>query len=70
MPTVEVSTWGDAIFLSLTNALNSFLAAIPLIIGALVIIVIGWIIAGILARHRDRPAAPCRRGPALRRAWR
>jgi len=50
MPTVEVSTWGDAIFLSLTNALNSFLAAIPLIIGALVIIIIGWIIAGILAR--------------------
>lgn len=50
MPTVEVSTWGDAIFLSLTNALNSFLAAIPLIIGALVIIVIGWIIAGIVAR--------------------
>ena len=50
MPTVQVSTWGDAIFLSLTNALNSFLAAIPLIIGALVIIIIGWIIAGILAR--------------------
>ena len=50
MPTVQVSTWGDAIFLALTNALNSFLAAIPLIIGALVIIIIGWIIAGILAR--------------------
>jgi hypothetical protein len=50
MPTIEVSNWGDAIFLALTNALNSFLAAIPLIIGALVIIVIGWIIAGILAR--------------------
>ena len=50
MPTIEVSNWGDAIFLALTNALNSFLAAIPLIVGALVIIVIGWIIAGILAR--------------------
>jgi hypothetical protein len=50
MPTIEVSNWGDAIFLALTNALNSFLAAIPLIIGALVIIIIGWIIAGILAR--------------------
>jgi hypothetical protein len=50
MPTIEVSNWGDAIFLALTNALNSFLAAIPLIIGALVIIVIGWIIAGVLAR--------------------
>jgi Mechanosensitive ion channel, conserved TM helix len=50
MPTVEVSNWGDAIFLALTNALNTFLAAIPSIIGALVIIIIGWIIAGILAR--------------------
>ena len=50
MPTVEVSNWGDAIFLALSNALNSLLAAIPLIIGALVIIVIGWIIAGIVAR--------------------
>ena len=50
MPTVEVSNWGDAIFLALSNALNTFLAAIPSIIGALVIIIIGWIIAGILAR--------------------
>jgi hypothetical protein len=45
-----VTSWGDAVFLSLSNALNSFLAAIPLVIGALIIIVIGWIIAGALAR--------------------
>jgi hypothetical protein len=50
MPTTVVTSWGDAVFLSLSNALNSFLAAIPLIIGALIIIVIGWIIAGVLAR--------------------
>ena len=50
MPTTTISNWGDAVFLSLSNALNSFLAAIPLVIGALVIIVIGWIIAGVLAR--------------------
>lgn len=50
MPTTTVSNWGDAVFLSLSNALNSFLAAIPLVIGALIIIIIGWIIAGILAR--------------------
>jgi hypothetical protein len=48
--TTTITSWGDAVFLSLSNALNSFLAAIPLVIGALVIIVIGWIIAGILAR--------------------
>ncbi|HEY8845302.1 MAG TPA: hypothetical protein VIM24_01480 [Candidatus Limnocylindrales bacterium] len=50
MPTTTISTWGDAVFLSLSNALNAFLAAIPLVIGALIIIVIGWIIAGVLAR--------------------
>lgn len=50
MPTTEVSNWGDAVFLALSNALNTFLAAIPQVIGAIVIIVIGWIIAGALAR--------------------
>jgi Conserved TM helix len=50
MPTVQISNWGDAVFLSLSNALNTFLAAIPQVIGALLIILIGWIIAGILAR--------------------
>jgi len=50
MPTTTISTWGDAVFLSLSNALNGFLAAIPLVIGALIILVIGWIIAGVLAR--------------------
>lgn len=46
----DVQDWGDAIFLSLTNALNGFLAAIPQVIGALLIIVIGWIISNVLAR--------------------
>jgi hypothetical protein len=50
MPTTTISNWGDAVFLSLSNALNSFLAAIPLVIGALIIFVIGWIIARVLAR--------------------
>jgi hypothetical protein len=50
MPTTPISDWGDAVFLSLSNALNAFLNAIPLVIGALLIIIIGWIVAGILAR--------------------
>jgi hypothetical protein len=50
MPTTPISDWGDAVFLSLSNALNAFLNAIPLVIGALLIIIIGWIIAGVLAR--------------------
>ena len=50
MPTTEISDWGDAVFLSLSNALNAFLNAVPLVIGALLIIIVGWIIAGLLAR--------------------
>jgi mechanosensitive ion channel-like protein len=50
MPTVQIQTWGDAVFLAVSNALNTFLAAIPQLVGALLIIIIGWIIAGILAR--------------------
>ena len=46
----EIQDWGDAIFLSLSNALNAFLNAIPAVIGALVILLIGWILSGILAR--------------------
>ncbi len=46
MPT----TWGDSIFLAISNAINTFLAAIPLVIGALLILAIGWILAGFAAR--------------------
>lgn len=50
MPTTEISDWGDAVFLAVSNALNTFIAAIPQVIGALLIILIGWILAGALAR--------------------
>ena len=46
----EIQDWGDAIFLSLSNALNAFLNAIPAVLGAIVILIIGWILSGILAR--------------------
>lgn len=46
----DVQDWGDAIFLSITNAFNTFIAAIPQVIGALLIILIGWIISNVLAR--------------------
>ena len=45
-----VTNWGDAVFLSLTNAFNAFIAAIPLVIAALLIIAIGWLISNVLAR--------------------
>jgi hypothetical protein len=50
MPTTTITDWGDAIFLGVSNALNTFLTAIPQIIGALLILLIGWIIASFLAR--------------------
>ena len=50
MITGPIQDWGDAIFVSLSNALNGFLTAIPLIVGALVILVIGWIISNVVAR--------------------
>jgi hypothetical protein len=40
-----VRTWGDAIFLALTNALNDILLFIPRLIGALIILLVGWLIA-------------------------
>jgi hypothetical protein len=50
MITEPIQDWGDAIFVSLTNALNGFLSAIPLIVGALVILAIGWILSNLVAR--------------------
>lgn len=46
---MNVNEWGAALVASLTAALSLFLAAIPRIIGFLVILIIGWFIAGALA---------------------
>jgi hypothetical protein len=40
-----VGSWGDAIFLALTNALNDLLLFVPRLLGALLILLIGWLIA-------------------------
>ena len=44
MPGV-VTNWGEAILTALTNALNLLLAFIPKLLGFLVILLVGWIIA-------------------------
>lgn len=46
---MDIAQWGAALTASLTTALSLFLAAIPRIIGFLVIIIIGWLISGALA---------------------
>ena len=50
MATTPVSSWGEAIMTSLASALAMFLGAIPKMIGFLVILIIGWIIASALAK--------------------
>ena len=47
--TTPVRDWGEALMTSLAAALAMFLSAIPKIIGFLVILVIGWLIAGLIA---------------------
>lgn len=44
-----ITDWGAAVMTSLTAALSLFLAAIPRVIGFIVILIIGWLIAGLLA---------------------
>src|SRR5687768_18350980 len=44
---MDINAWGAALTASLTTALSLFMAAIPRIIGFLVILVIGWFIEGL-----------------------
>ena len=44
-----ITDWGTAVMTSLAAALSLFLAAIPRIIGFVVILIIGWLISGVLA---------------------
>jgi hypothetical protein len=47
---LPVRDWGDAIWTSTAQALALFLGAIPKIIGFLIILAIGWLIASLVAR--------------------
>jgi hypothetical protein len=47
---VPVQDTGDAFRASLAGALNTFLSAVPRIIGFLVVLIVGWIISSLLAR--------------------
>jgi hypothetical protein len=47
---VPVRDTGDAFRASLAGALNTFLSAIPRIIGFVVVLIVGWIISSLLAR--------------------
>ena len=49
-PVQAVQDWGEAFMTSLTGALALFLSAIPRIIGFVVILLVGWFIASLLAK--------------------
>jgi hypothetical protein len=49
IPTTPVQDWGEAMMTSMTGALAVFLAAIPKIIAFVLILVIGWFIAKLIA---------------------
>jgi hypothetical protein len=49
MVTTPVTSWGEAIMTSLAAALAMFVGAIPKVLAFAVILIIGWIIAGLIA---------------------
>jgi hypothetical protein len=50
METGTVQSWGEAFMASITGALAVFMAAIPKIIAFVLILVIGWFIASLIAK--------------------
>jgi hypothetical protein len=50
IPAGGITDWGEAIMTSMTGALMLFLGAIPRIIGFIIILVVGWFVAGLIAK--------------------
>ena len=50
MPTATVNDWGEAVMTSFAAALAMFLGAVPKVLGFLIILIIGWIVASALAK--------------------
>jgi Conserved TM helix len=49
-----VNDWGDAVLVSATEALANFLGFLPALIGAILVLVLGWILSGLLAGLLER----------------
>lgn len=54
LQTTGVGSWGDALRSAFADSLGLLFEAIPKFIGFLIILIIGWIIAGIIARLVQR----------------
>lgn len=48
--TTTVTSWGEAVLVSVTTALQNLVGFLPALIGAIIVLVLGWIIAGLIAR--------------------
>ena len=46
----QVNDWGNSLMASLTSAMSLFFAAIPRVLGFIVIVIIGWIVSALLAK--------------------
>jgi hypothetical protein len=49
-PDVVITDWGDSLFLAVSTAINNLVSAIPQVIGAILILAIGWILSNVAAR--------------------
>jgi hypothetical protein len=49
-----VQDWSDAVMVSVTTALQNFLGFLPALVGAILILILGWIVAGLLATLVER----------------
>lgn len=52
--TTGIRDTGEAVFNSLFNALNNFISFLPALLGALIILAIGWVVSGVLANLIER----------------
>lgn len=50
MPLAAVTDWGDALITSLAAAMAMFFAAIPRVVGFVIIVALGWLIANLLRK--------------------
>ena len=50
----NVTNWGDAFLVSVTAALMALLSFLPALIGAILLVVIGWWVSGIIGRLVER----------------
>ncbi|HWQ13910.1 MAG TPA: hypothetical protein VNL77_14015 [Roseiflexaceae bacterium] len=63
-----INDWGEALLASAAAALALFFAAIPKILGFLVILIVGWLISSLVERAVDAGQRQVGGGTALRPA--